>query len=88
MPKTYQYGGCDAAQDERAHAQGFFPFGLGRDRLGRGALPAGIVRFSGYHSTDNSLIFAAPTITTIPIMIFYFICQRHVMRGLTAAVAE
>ncbi|MBK1867489.1 carbohydrate ABC transporter permease [Aestuariivirga sp. YIM B02566] len=51
-------------------------------------LPAGIVRFSGYHSTDYSLIFAALTITTIPIMIFYFICQRHVMRGLTAAVAE
>lgn len=51
-------------------------------------LPAGIVRFSGYHSTDYSLIFAALTITTIPIMIFYFVCQRHVMRGLTAAVAE
>lgn len=51
-------------------------------------LPAGLVRFSGYHSTDYSLIFAALTITTIPIMIFYFACQRHVMRGLTAAVAE
>jgi ABC-type glycerol-3-phosphate transport system permease component len=51
-------------------------------------LPAGIVRFSGFHSTNYALVFAALTITTVPIMIFYFISQRHVIRGLTAARAE
>ena len=51
-------------------------------------LPAGIVRFSGYHSTNYALVFAALTITTVPIMLFYFISQRHVIRGLTAARAD
>jgi raffinose/stachyose/melibiose transport system permease protein len=51
-------------------------------------LPAGIVRFSGFHSTNYALVFAALTITTVPIMIFYFISQRHVIRGLTAARAD
>jgi ABC-type glycerol-3-phosphate transport system permease component len=48
-------------------------------------LPAGIVRFSGYHSTNYALVFAALTITTVPIMLLYFVSQRHVIRGLTAA---
>ena len=30
-------------------------------------LPVGLVRFSGYHSTDYALVFAALTITTVPI---------------------
>ncbi len=51
-------------------------------------LPAGIVRFSGFHSTNYALVFAALTITTVPIMIFYFVSQRHVIRGLTAARAD
>jgi ABC-type glycerol-3-phosphate transport system permease component len=51
----------------------------------RRTLPAGIVRFSGFHSTNYALVFAALTITTVPIMIFYFVSQRHVIRGLTAA---
>jgi ABC-type glycerol-3-phosphate transport system permease component len=54
----------------------------------RRTLPAGIVRFSGFHSTNYALVFAALTITTVPIMIFYFASQRHVIRGLTAARAE
>ena len=51
-------------------------------------LPAGIVRFSGFHSTNYALVFAALTLTTVPIMIFYFVSQRHVIRGLTAARAD
>jgi len=54
----------------------------------RRTLPAGIVRFSGTHSTNYALVFAALTITTVPIMILYFVSQRHVIRGLTAARAE
>ena len=47
-------------------------------------LPIGLIRFYGYHSTDYSLVFAALTITTIPILLLYFILQRHVIAGLTA----
>ena len=42
-------------------------------------LPVGLVRFSGYHSTDYALVFAALTITTVPILILYFVLQRHVI---------
>ena len=47
-------------------------------------LPVGLVRFYGYHSTDYALVFAALTITTIPVLILYFVLQRHVIAGLTA----
>ncbi|WP_055046042.1 carbohydrate ABC transporter permease [Devosia sp. A16] len=51
-------------------------------------LPVGLVRFSGYHSTDYSLVFGALTITTVPILILYFILQRHVIAGLTATAMD
>lgn len=51
-------------------------------------LPVGLVRFSGYHSTDYSLVFAALSITTVPILILYFILQRHVIAGLTATAMD
>lgn len=51
-------------------------------------LPVGLVRFYGYHSTDYALVFAALTITTIPILVLYFLLQRHVIAGLTATAME
>jgi len=51
-------------------------------------LPVGLVRFSGYHSTDYSLVFAALAITTVPILFLYFILQRHVIAGLTATAMD
>lgn len=51
-------------------------------------LPVGLVRFYGYHSTDYALVFAALTITTVPILILYFILQRHVIAGLTATAMD
>lgn len=51
-------------------------------------LPVGLVRFSGYHSTDYALVFAALTITTVPILILYFILQRHVIAGLSATAMD
>jgi raffinose/stachyose/melibiose transport system permease protein len=47
-------------------------------------LPIGLLRFYGYHNTDYSLVFAALSITTIPILLLYFFLQRHVIAGLTA----
>ncbi|MET0940151.1 MAG: carbohydrate ABC transporter permease [Mesorhizobium sp.] len=51
-------------------------------------LPVGLIRFYGYHNTDYSLVFAALTITTIPILLLYFILQRHVIAGLTATTMD
>ena len=51
-------------------------------------LPVGLLRFSGYHSTDYSLVFAALTITTVPILILYFILQKQVIAGLTATAMD
>ena len=51
-------------------------------------LPVGLVRFYGYHSTDYALVFAALSITTVPILILYFILQKHVIAGLTATAMD
>lgn len=51
-------------------------------------LPVGLVRFYGYHSTDYALVFAALTITTVPILVLYFILQKHVIAGLTATAMD
>ena len=51
-------------------------------------LPVGLVRFYGYHNTDYALVFAALTITTVPVLILYFILQRHVIAGLTATAMD
>ncbi|WP_051332603.1 carbohydrate ABC transporter permease [Cucumibacter marinus] len=51
-------------------------------------LPVGLVRFYGYHSTDYALVFAALTITTLPILILYFFLQRFVIAGLTATAMD
>ena len=51
-------------------------------------LPAGLIRFYGFHSTDYGLIFAALTISILPILILYFITQRQVIAGLTAVALD
>lgn len=51
-------------------------------------LPVGLIRFYSYHSTNYSLVFAALTITTIPILILYFLLQRHVIAGLSATAMD
>lgn len=51
-------------------------------------LPVGLLRFYGYHSTDYALVFAALTITTVPILILYFFLQRHVIAGLSATAMD
>lgn len=46
-------------------------------------LPAGILKFYGYHSIDYRLVFSALSIATVPILILYFVFQRQVIEGLT-----
>lgn len=51
-------------------------------------LPAGLVRFYGFHSTDYALVFAALTISILPILGLYFILQRQVIAGLTSIAMD
>ena len=51
-------------------------------------LPAGLIRFYGFHSTDYGLVFAALTVSILPILILYFIMQRQVIAGLTAVALD
>jgi ABC-type glycerol-3-phosphate transport system permease component len=51
-------------------------------------LPVGLIRFFGRYSTDYSMVFAALTITTLPILALYFLLQRHVIAGLSATAMD
>lgn len=46
-------------------------------------LPAGLFYFSSKYITDFRLIFGGLTITIIPILVFYFLFQKHMVEGLT-----
>lgn len=51
-------------------------------------LPVGLIRFFGRYSTDYAMVFAALTITTLPILALYFLLQRHVIAGLSATAMD
>jgi ABC-type glycerol-3-phosphate transport system permease component len=51
-------------------------------------LPVGLIRFFGRYSTDYAMVFAALTITTLPILMLYFLLQRQVIAGLSATAMD
>ncbi len=51
-------------------------------------LPAGLLAFSGHYLVDYRLVFAALSITTVPILVLYFVFQRHVIAGLTTGALD
>jgi raffinose/stachyose/melibiose transport system permease protein len=51
-------------------------------------LPVGLIRFFGRYSTDYAMVFAALTLTTVPILALYFLLQRHVIAGLSATAMD
>lgn len=53
--------------------------------LGKQTLPAALVlTFTGQFKTDWGGMMAASTLTTLPLMIAFFVVQRSMVRGLTA----
>jgi raffinose/stachyose/melibiose transport system permease protein len=46
-------------------------------------LPLGLYAFYGYHITDLSLLFAALTVVTVPMIALFLIFQRQLIEGLT-----
>lgn len=51
-------------------------------------LPVGLLAFYGYHNVNYKLIFSALSITTIPILIVYFIFQKQIVSGLTTGAMD
>lgn len=51
-------------------------------------LPLGLMYFSSQYSTNQSLVAAGVAISTIPILIIYFIFQRKFIQGLTAGALK
>lgn len=42
----------------------------------------GVLEFQGQHFTNYPLLMAALTISTIPILVAYFLLQKHIIKGL------
>ena len=51
-------------------------------------LPLGLMEFSESHGTDVVGTCAALTLGVAPLMIIYFIAQKHIVRGLTAGAVS
>lgn len=51
-------------------------------------LPVGLLTFRGEHSTDWAIIMAGVAIAMFPILVLYFLFQRHVVKGLTAGAIK
>ena len=42
----------------------------------------GVLEFRGQHLTNYAYLMAALTISTIPILVIYFLMQKHIIKGL------
>lgn len=51
-------------------------------------LPVGLLTFQGEHSTNWAVVMAGVAMAIIPVLILYFIFQRHVVKGLTAGAIK
>ena len=51
-------------------------------------LPLGIIKFIGEYSTDYPQMFAALTISTLPMIIVYILAQKQFITGLTAGATK
>jgi multiple sugar transport system permease protein len=51
-------------------------------------LPVGIRLFVGNYQNRYDLMMAAATIATIPVLILFFLLQKHIVRGLTAGAVK
>lgn len=47
-------------------------------------IPTGLLAFSSRYQTDYSLLFAALSIVTIPMIVIYVVFNRHIVDGITA----
>lgn len=51
-------------------------------------IPVGIRLFVGNYQNRFDLMMAAATVATIPVMVLFFMLQRHIVKGLTAGAVK
>ena len=51
-------------------------------------LPLAIANFTGQHTTDYPVLFAALSIATLPVIIIYVICQKSFIEGVAAGAVK
>lgn len=51
-------------------------------------IPVGIRNFVGNYQNRFDLMMAAATVATIPVIILFFLLQRHIVKGLTAGAVK
>ncbi len=51
-------------------------------------IPVGIRLFVGNFQNRYDLVMAAATVSTIPVLILFFLMQKHIVRGLTAGAVK
>ena len=51
-------------------------------------LPVGLLTFQGEHSNNWAVIMAGVVMAIIPVLLLYFLFQRHVVKGLTAGAIK
>lgn len=51
-------------------------------------LPVGLTSMMSKHGTDYAQVFAAMTISALPIVIIFFLTQRYFIRGLTEGIGK
>ena len=51
-------------------------------------IPVGIRNFVGNYQNRFDLIMAASTVATIPVMVLFFMLQKHIVKGLTAGAVK
>lgn len=51
-------------------------------------IPVGIRLFVGNYQNRYDLMMAASTVATIPVLIMFFLMQKHIVRGLTAGAVK
>ncbi|MCE5240309.1 ABC transporter permease subunit [bacterium] len=60
---------------------------LVKDKLWQ-ILPVGLLNFQGEHATDWSVVLAGVMIAVVPILVLYFVFQKHIIKGLTAGAVK
>ncbi|HEY3396169.1 MAG TPA: ABC transporter permease subunit [Armatimonadota bacterium] len=51
-------------------------------------LTVGLLTFRGEHSTDWAIVMAGVVMAMVPVLVLYFLFQRHVVKGLTAGTIK
>ena len=51
-------------------------------------LTVGLMGFQGEHSTDWGVVMAGVFMAVVPVLLLYFVFQKHIVRGLTAGAVK